>query len=695
MSGSQGTTLTAGRPLLHEDATQSTVSLLARKSAKLRQQTLFSYTVPKEGPRHERGLSKKEEDFALSARQSLPWGDPYLVGDGVNIADLFRLVSHNVNGLSASDDHADVAHMATSMALKSVAIFGLQETNRNFERRSMLESFHRVVRSTCTHHVGAVSSAKLQWPQDYQPGGTAVSVRNKWATRFLARGSDSLGRWSWITLAGRGTTQVTFLSGYRVCDGAREASITSRTVRAQQEWMYADRGHVTINLREQFVTDLTAIVNDFQMKGHSVVVMMDANEGNGAGSAADRLCFDCNMADAHSLNGRTDLPPPTYQRGTKKIDFVLVSANIAHTVRSSSILALHDGYLSDHRALLVDFDATALFQSATSEVTTATERRLTSTSPQAVHSYIAAMKLQVEKHNLEAKVLQLQQQSEEGNWTDLLVEEWEQIDGILAESRLAAERKCKAKRTGLLPWSPDLQTSGRTVLYWRMRMRAFTGRYVNVAELHKLETMIPIAAPDMEHLPALAVRGKIRQSLRNHKSVKADAQRLREEHLIERATFLSATHGMAKHAACAAIEAREKTSRQFRLLRSIFNPGASYGLDRIDVPNSSAVLRREEEIPRIPLVVKEQIEEVLVPHTEQRFRQHRETPFGSGIRQQELGMDCTSDDAHALMEGSYDRELEALSDEARVWLLELKRKDFVNAGSVISTNISTGDWISG
>jgi hypothetical protein len=77
----------------------------------------------------------------------------------------------------------------------------------------------------------------------------------------------------------------------------------------------------------------------------------------------------------------------------------------------------------------------------------------------------------------------------------------------------------------------------------------------------------------------------------------------------------------------------------------------------------------------------------------QRFRQHRETPFGSGIRQTSLGMDCSSTDATALMLGQYDRELEALSDEARTWLQELKTKDFVNAGAMISTTISTTDWV--
>jgi hypothetical protein len=44
----------AGRTLPDEEVTQSTVSLLESKKAKLRQRTLFEYGLPTTGPNHER-----------------------------------------------------------------------------------------------------------------------------------------------------------------------------------------------------------------------------------------------------------------------------------------------------------------------------------------------------------------------------------------------------------------------------------------------------------------------------------------------------------------------------------------------------------------------------------------------------------------------------------------------------------------
>ena len=308
----------AGRKLSDEDVTQSTESMLELKRAKLKQKTLFEYGIPTTGPNYERGLPKERAEFECPIQHSTPWGDTIAPGQQVAENRIFRLISHNVNGLSPANDHIDVVHMAKAMDEKEVAIFGLQETNRNFERPSMVDSFHRVIRGTSTHHHGEVSSAKLQWPQDYQPGGTAISIRNQWATRFLSKRRDVYGRWSSLTLAGRGTKKITFISAYRVCDGASEASITSQTVRAQQEWMYADRGFSTVNLRNQFVTDLIILIHELQHSGSEVVVMADLNEASGFGSAADRLCYECNLADAHARDGLMN-PPPTYHRGSEKL----------------------------------------------------------------------------------------------------------------------------------------------------------------------------------------------------------------------------------------------------------------------------------------------------------------------------------------------------------------------------------------
>ena len=148
---------------------------------------------------------------------------------------------------------------------------------------------------------------------------------NKWATRFLSKGSDVYGRWSWITLVGSGMLKITFLSAYRVCDGASYSNPDSSTVRSQLEWMNASHGLGKVHLRQQFDSDLCAFITTLQQSGHDIVVMMDANEQDGIDSSCDRLCNRCQLIDAHSLSSDKSPPPATFSRGSAKIDFMLIS----------------------------------------------------------------------------------------------------------------------------------------------------------------------------------------------------------------------------------------------------------------------------------------------------------------------------------------------------------------------------------
>jgi hypothetical protein len=515
-----------------------TSKLESRKGGSLRQQKIFNYVIPTNGQSHERGLTKVESDFVHSPEHSILWGDDLSASKQKATGDLFRTYSHNPNGLSCTDDDLDVKQFAKAIQAKDVALVSVYEVNRNFERPDVLNSFHGHLRGVSTHHQGAVSSAKVSWPTKYQPGGTAVSVRNKWATRFLSKGSDRFGRWSWLTMTGQGTTRVTFISAYRVCDGAAESSITSGTVRSQQEWMYASLGHASVNLREEFVKDISALITSLHDQGHDIQLSMDANEASGPGSGVDRIMSNCNLVDAHSLCTSDSSPmPATYQRGSKKIDFVLLSPRLADAVVGVSILALHDGYLSDHRALVVDFDSILLFGGPTSSIVAPMDRRLTSTNPRAVHEYTTYMRSHFEIHRITDKVNALCEKSANGQWSETEIAEWEQIDDILDQGRRAAERKCAPRRSGHHPWSPELDRAGSCLSYWKLRLRAFTSKTTNLETLDVLAHTANIPEASRLYLSSNVVRQIIRRARRALQQVQKDAGILREQHSAETAKF--------------------------------------------------------------------------------------------------------------------------------------------------------------
>ena len=167
--------------------------------------------------------------------------------------------------------------------------------------------------------------------------------------------------------------------------------------------------------------------------------------------------------------------------------------------------------------------------------------------------------------------------------------------------------------------------------YWRLRLREFTNRDSNLDTLERLAQSLSLTDEEKDWMPSQAAMSKLSAAVRTFKQVKIDAANLRDSHLSEMAT-LASVHGMSTSAASAAICAREKASRQFRQLQRVLNTTTACGLERIDVPNVYAVLRLDEQVPRISLVVKEEIEQVLVPHI-------RKRDFNN-IKRRPLEMEC-------------------------------------------------------
>eukprot|EP00957_Ditylum_brightwellii_P062431 4737807-Ditylum_brightwellii.AAC.1 len=61
-----------------------------------------------------------------------------------------------------------------------------------------------------------------QTKSNFQPGGTATLVRDKWTSYICNSGKDKLGRWSYTTLKGKFGQRVTIVFAYCVFVAIRQ-----------------------------------------------------------------------------------------------------------------------------------------------------------------------------------------------------------------------------------------------------------------------------------------------------------------------------------------------------------------------------------------------------------------------------------------------------------------------------------------
>jgi hypothetical protein len=61
-----------------------------------------------------------------------------------------------------------------------------------------------------------VSRSPEDFLSHFQPGGTATIVCDNWVSRIIDKGEDhvGLGRWSYLTLRGKGSTKITIITTY-------------------------------------------------------------------------------------------------------------------------------------------------------------------------------------------------------------------------------------------------------------------------------------------------------------------------------------------------------------------------------------------------------------------------------------------------------------------------------------------------
>ena len=157
-----------------------------------------------------------------------------------------------------------------------------------------------------------------------------MAVTGNWQSRIVDRQSDSMGRWSSVTLGGKQNRKVTYITAYRVSQ--RGQSKGTNTAEAQQRSELSKQGNRT-HPHKQFVTDITTHINLLKSTGHAVVLMLDANKqvGDEQGGIAC-LLRNTEMLDLHAiLHGIEDLDGvrrgPT-RPGRDRCDRSLSQANV-------------------------------------------------------------------------------------------------------------------------------------------------------------------------------------------------------------------------------------------------------------------------------------------------------------------------------------------------------------------------------
>lgn len=211
-----------------------------------------------------------------------------------------------------------------------------------------------------------------------------------------------MGRWSSITLEPTPTQKVRIISAYQVCYNPNPGTTTAYS---QQQAQLIEETSTTESItrhdpRRAFIQDLQAFIAQCQQNEEAIILAGDFNETiDEPSSGMDHLATTCGLVDLFSVRLGNPTIPATYQRGPKRLDYVLLSPSLLTHVQVAGYDPFGYRIPSDHRGLYIDLCTTSLFSQNFVPLTSPTTRDLSSKIPGVVRKYVTAKCNYLEDHN--------------------------------------------------------------------------------------------------------------------------------------------------------------------------------------------------------------------------------------------------------------------------------------------------------
>jgi hypothetical protein len=176
-----------------------------------------------------------------------------------------------------------------------------------------------------------------------------------WSQHISKVSRDDLGRWVSAMLTGSDGDSFTIFSLYNVVDAKLHDSGPSM-VYSQQYRLLRLAGVTHPKPRQQCVDDLNHEIKKLVVNGETIAVLGAFNEAPRKNPRLiTSVCAEHHLFDAHAhfLGDNADIP--TYARGSKRLDYCLVSAQIEQYIGDCGFNWFNEYIHSDHRAFFVDF----------------------------------------------------------------------------------------------------------------------------------------------------------------------------------------------------------------------------------------------------------------------------------------------------------------------------------------------------
>jgi hypothetical protein len=356
--------------------------------------------------------------------QNIAWGDTMSLPKQQNN---FRLYCQNINGLKLDEKGGDLNSISDFAHEYQCDLLAFSEINLGVSKYQVRKIIDDTLKRSFDASKCAMSTSEIPFEGFYKPGGTLTAIFDHNVCRFQSKFSDSLGRWSTISLTGRRGRVIHFVTVYQVVNKVTTGPYTAYQQQASSLTL-ADR---SITPRQAFILDLEKYLRTIQTQLATYVIMGDLNEIVGHSlSGFSRLTRSFDLVDVMPHFHPIEQEVATYARGTSRLDYIFCSVSLLPSVRQCGIEPFNEHIFSDHRSMFIDFDEASLFGSQAPIMASKNLCRLQSHNLAAKGAYLLSLDKYCADHKVFKKIQELEMQ-EDVNWQAL-----EALDRVITRGML-------------------------------------------------------------------------------------------------------------------------------------------------------------------------------------------------------------------------------------------------------------------
>eukprot|EP00957_Ditylum_brightwellii_P000692 54421-Ditylum_brightwellii.AAC.1 len=375
---------------------------------------------------------------------------------------------------------------------------------------------------------------------EFQPGGTATLITDKWLSYISDLGKDEAGRWSYVTLNGTKNRKVMVISAY---------------------W--------DIKIRIQgsyFFCNFTAFIDEKIGNDKELIISIDVNETDAETTDLHKFSHNNDLVDAFKHAHPDITPPSIYQQSNNRLNYIFLTPALLPALLPVGVLPFNVPFLTDHGSLLADFDEEILLQGSINNPIDGTRRNLIANNPICRDRYVEILFDLFNTNNIPNKVRNLHLKiTAKSIDIALAIVTYERLDTQITEFMLRAEKKHRKVKRGHL-WSLKLVEAARRVRYWKTHKSDSLNKRDASSHLLSLGQSLNI---DWTPMSVPNICSKLTTARKSLHKAQPNAAALCDEYLEEMAQIQVKNNKTNIATIIKNIRHEEEVKSSFKILRSI------------------------------------------------------------------------------------------------------------------------------